>query len=401
MDVRIALKRPHPAQAGLIRTAMNTRHTIAACGRRFGKTEAAKQVAIRRALRGERVWWLTPTASASTDAWQDILNTLRGIPMTDVSLSDRRITLPNGGMIAVRSAHSYHNLRGAGLDYAVLDEAAFMDSEVWASIIQPMLLERKGGALFLSTPFGRNWFFALYGMGVSDDEGEYKSLHYTSYDNPRIDADEIEARKRTAPERIFREEYMAEFLSDGGSVFRNVAERCVGSPQEPIGGRRYVFGVDWGREHDFTVIAVFDVEDKRMVAMERFNKVAWELQRGRLRALYDRYKPLHIIAEENSIGSVNIEALQREGLPVRPFQTTNRSKSQIIEGLALAMETEAVTLLNNDILRSELSAYQEERLLSGTYRYNAPSGMHDDTVIATALAWQAANRKSVGRIVFA
>jgi hypothetical protein len=60
----------------------------------------------------------------------------------------------------------------AGLDFVVLDEAAFMEQSVWLQIVRPMLLERRGGALFLSTPFGRNWFWELSRLASDNEEGE-------------------------------------------------------------------------------------------------------------------------------------------------------------------------------------------------------------------------------------
>jgi hypothetical protein len=91
--------------------------------------------------------------------------------------------------------------------------------------------------------------------------------------------------------------------------------------------------------------------------------------------------------EANSMGSVNIEALQSEGFPVRPFQTTAGSKNPLIEALALAIERREIALLPDDVLLYELASYTLERLPGGGYRYTAPPGAHDDTVMATALAW--------------
>ena len=82
-----------------------------------------------------------------------------------------------------------------------------------------------------------------------------------------------------------------------------------------------------------------------------------------------------------------IETLQRKGSPVTASTTTQQSKAQIIEGLALAIERALVTLLADETQMSELEAYDMQRLPGGAFRYNAPQGMHDDTVIATALAW--------------
>src|SRR5690606_12442495 len=129
------------------------------------------------------------------------------------------------------------------------------------------------------------------------------------------------------------------------------------------------------------------VETRQVVAMDRFNQIGWELQRGRLRALCERWQPHVIFAEENSIGSVNIEALQAEGLPVRPFKMTVTSKKPLIEGLALAIERGEIGLLPDETLLAELTAYEMVRLAGGGFRFGSPSGLHDDCVISLALAW--------------
>lgn len=85
---------------------------------------------------------------------------------------------------------------------------------------------------------------------------------------------------------------------------------------------------------------------------------------------------------------MNIEALQSEGLPIYPFLTTANSKRQAIDSLAMAIERHEITLLNDDVLKNELMAYTLEKLPSGTYRYSAPNGLHDDCVMSVAIAWQ-------------
>ena len=305
-----------------------------------------------------------------------------------ISETERRIDFATGGLIAIRSTHYPDWLRGVGLDFAVLDEAAFMEPSVWPHVVRPMLLDRGGGALFLSTPFGRNWFWEIYQIGLDPEQTEWRSFHFTSKDNPFLPPGELDAVKRITPERIFREEYLAEFIADAGQVFRGLTEAATAPLNaQPVPGRRYVAGVDWGREFDYTCIVIFDADHAQMVALDRFNQIGWELQRGRLQALCEKWHPAVVWAEENSAGAVNIEALQTEGLPMRPFQTTARSKTPLIEGLALALERSEITLLPDPVLLQELAAYSMERLPGGGYRYGAPPGLHDDTVIATALAW--------------
>ena len=305
-----------------------------------------------------------------------------------INKEDWRIDVERGGSISIRSTHQPDNLRGAGLDFVVLDEAAFMLPEVWPEVIRPMLLERQGGALFISTPYGRNWFWEVYQIGLDPTQLEWRSFHYTSYDNPLIPKDEIDEIRRVTPERVFRAEYLAEFIDDEGQVFRGVREAATAPLNtEPVEGRQYVAGIDWGRSNDYTVITVIDVEARQMVAMDRFNRVGWELQRGRLKALCERWKPRTVWAEENAMGSVNIEALHSEGLPVRPFKMTAVSKAPLIEALALAIERGEIALLPDETLLSELTAYEMEVLPGGGFRFGSPPGMHDDCVISLALAW--------------
>jgi hypothetical protein len=337
---------------------------------------------------GMRCWWLSPTYQMASQVWRDLKAEIRGFHNTTISETERRIDFEKGGMIAIRSTHYPDNLRGEGLDYAVLDEYAFMAPTVWSQVVRPMLTERRGGATFLSTPFGRNHFWDLYQIGLDPEEHEWSSFQLPTSENPYIKPEEIEAIQRATPERIFREEYLAQFISDAGQVFRGIEEAATAPmTATPVAGRRYIAGVDWGREHDYTVIAVIDAETAQMVALDRFNRIGWELQRGRLKTLCEVWNPAVIWAEANSIGAVNIEALQADGLPVRPFMTTAQSKRQLIEGLALAIERRELALTPDPILLAELASYTMERLPGGGYRYSAPAGSHDDTVIATALAW--------------
>lgn len=369
---------------------------MVACGRRFGKTETGKILAIERALGGRVVWWISPTYRMAQDVWRSLRGTLAGA-WQEKSEAMREIALPGGGLIRVRSGHDPDALRGAGLDLAVLDEAAYLHPDVWAAAIRPALADRRGEALFLSSPNGRNWFWALYMRGQNPAQAEWRSWRFPTAANPLIAPSEIEAAREQLPERVFRQEYLAEFLDDAAGVFRHVEAAATGTPESgPQPGERIVFGVDWGRDGDFTAIAVLAVERRRLVALDRFNEIGWALQRGRLAALAAHWGPEAIWAEANSIGGPNIEALQAEGLPVMPFTMTAANKGPLIDALALALERGELVILPDAVLVAELQAYTLERLPSGRFRYGAPRGQHDDTVIALALAWHGAIAGTAG-----
>ena len=386
----ITLPKPHPGQQKILNHP--ARFKTVACGRRWGKSALGITAILQAAhLEHKRCWWVTPTYQQAEDVWLELVNTVEHLKGVKISLTKRRIDLPKGGVIQIRSTHRRHKLRGAGLDFVVIDEAAFVDRYAWHQIIRPMLATSRGGALFLSTPNGRNWFWERHRDGLDPEKKDWQSFHFSTADSPLVHPDELADLKDNTPALIWETEYEAKFSDDGGQVFRRVSDTAAPAPyQEPQPGHAYVAGVDWGRSKDYTAIAVLDASNGKMVALERFNQVGWQLQRDRLTAIVDKWRPQVVWAEANSIGEPNIEALNRDGLPVRPFHTNAKTKAPLIESLALAIERQDITLLDDPVLLGELADYSYERLSNGGYRYGAPSGAHDDTVIASALAWYGA-----------
>jgi phage terminase large subunit-like protein len=336
------------------------------------------------------VAFFAPTYKMMSDVWRETYNTVQ--PVTKrVAQQEHRIELITGGVIDMWSLDTPDAPRGRKYARVIIDEAAMVPhlQEAWQASIRPTLTDFEGDAWFTSTPKGANFFRAVYQYGQDPLRPEWMSWQMPTTANPHIKASEVEAARQELPERIFQQEYLAQFLEDAGGVFRKVRAAATGEKREPYTGR-FVMGADWGMQEDFTVLVVMDAETRRVVDMDRFNRIDWEFQRGRLIALHQRWNCENIVAEHNSFGGPNIEALQREGLPVVSFETTAQSKSPLIESLALAFERSEIEILNDAVLVGELEAY--ERTVSdvtGRSRYGAPSGMHDDTVIALALALKA------------
>jgi phage terminase large subunit-like protein len=381
---------PHPAQSAVLESG--TRHRVVACGRRWGKTALGQHEILMAASQNKTTWWLAPTYAMADPVWHALKATRAADPRITIHESHRRLDFPAGGSITIHSTHHPDNLRGAGLDFVVLDEAAFMHPTVWPEIVRPMLLDRKGRALFLSSPNGKNSFWELYQLGLRNAR-TWRSFHFPTSANPLLDPADLEIIRQQTPERIWLTEYLAEFTDDQGHVFRDIRAAATAPLQvDPIPGTRYVVGLDWGRDVDYTALVVIDTDRSAVVHIERFNQTTWQHQRGRILTLYHRWQPHRICAEANAIGSPNIEALQAEGLPIQPFTTTARSKPDLIDSLALALERRDLTLPPDETLLGELSTYTYQRLPSGTYRYTAPPGHHDDLVIALALAWHIAHQ---------
>ena len=394
----LTLPRLHPGQKTV--WDEHARFKVLASGRRWGKTLLGSLACVVDGASGGRAWWVAPSYKMAMVGWRVVYRLGRQIPGANIRRGDLLVEMPGGGSVQVRSADDPQSLRGEGLTLAVLDECAFMSEEAWTEALRPALSDRLGGALFISTPKGRNWFWRLFQRGQDDGESDWRSWRFPTLDNPFIAPSEIEAARRDLPERIYQQEYEARFLEDAGGVFRRVMEAATLAPQDPARGEQYVMGVDWGKSNDFTVLTVMDVTTRAVVCMDRFNQIDYAVQRGRLVALAERYRPSVILAESNAMGEPIIEQLQRDGLPVRAFQTTNATKAAIIESLALAFEQGSIKILNDPVLIGELQAYEMNRLPSGMTRYSAPEGLHDDTVMSLALAYEAvgaANRRWTAR----
>lgn len=380
---------PHDAQQSIIDGA--ARYRVLACGRRFGKTELGIHHLGNETLATELPYaYFAPTYKMLADVWRQFKAAMAD-QIVKKNETEKRLELVGGGVIDFWSLDNPNAARGRKYAGMVIDEAAWVNDleYAWTFVLSPTLTDYENSwAWFLSTPNGRNYFFRLWSMGMDSQKQSWQSWQFPTTANPYISALEIDERRDLLPERTFKQEYLAEFMADGGAVFRNLAAcTTVALNTPPHPHHEYIFGVDWGKSHDFTAVAIVNKSTRELVHIERFNEIGWALQRGRLKALADKWKPKRIIAETNAMGDPNVEALQREGLKVKGFQTTAQSKPPLIESLALAFEREEIHIVNDPVLVSELQAYTMERLLSGRFRYSAPSGMHDDTVIATALAF--------------
>lgn len=395
---RISVK-PHPGQAEVHNNP--ARFRVLACGRRWGKTRLGVNECLDVAASGGRAWWVAPNYKMSRVGWRPLSKIGRLIG-ADVRKGDLQITMPGGGEITVRSANDPYSLRGEGLDFVVLDECAFMAEEAWTESLRPALSDRGGRAMFISTPKGRNWFWRLYQRGLGNDR-EWQSWRRPTSDNPYIKPTEIDQARADMPEVVFEQEYMAVFLENMGSVFRSIA-KCLTAPPDQTRAQHerhnIVMGVDWAKEADFTAFSLICTDCHREVARDRFNKIDYDFQTERLKNMVGAWHPAGILPERNSIGGPLVDGLVRQGLPIlsgpdgKPgFETTVTSKPQLIENLSLALDRGEIAFQADDVWTGELEAYERKiSPMTGRSHYSAPEGLHDDTVIARALAVWAIGR---------
>jgi len=383
-EVRINA-RLHPAQREIHNSP--ARFRVVDAGRRFGKTRLGVNECLDVAAQGKRAWWITPSYKMSEVGWRPLKRIANRIPGAKVRAADRMVQIPPyGGEVWVRSADDPQSLRGEGLHFVVFDEHAYISPTAWTEAIRPALADTNGRALFISTPRGRNHFWDLWRRGQED--GDWQSWTFPTSANPYIPRDEIAAARAELPEMIFRQEFLAEFIDDGGGVFRRVQEAaCLEPLDAPLSGRQYLAGVDVAASIDYTVVSVLDAASHEQVYLDRFNRVDYNVLEDRLEALYNRWRLSSMIVEANSIGQGVIDHLQQRSMNVIPFTTTNATKQAVIQALQSAFEHGNIHVLNHLVQTGELLSYESKRNASGSFSYSAPEGMHDDTVMALALAW--------------
>lgn len=385
-QIHLTLPRPHPGQRTVL--ASRARFRTHACGRRWGKTHVAKNRIVRPALDGFPVGWFAPTYKILDEAWRDLRALLKPVEAR-ANANDRRLELITGGVIEFWSLDDPDAGRSRKYKRVAVDEAAMCRhlESAWTKAIRPTLTDFKGDADFYSTPKGRDYFWKCFVRGRDPLEPEWESFHLPTAGNPFIDPAEIEAARRELPDRVFRQEYLAEFLEDAGGVFRNVTDaidrgRVEPEPRRQVGA--YVLGVDLARLEDFTVLTVAD-QSGRQVYFERFNTISWERQIASIKRVADLYRA-KVYVDATGIGDPLCEQLRKAGVNVEPYTLTNASKNELIDNLAMALERGAVRLMDVPEQEAELAAYQYELTKARNLRTGAPEGMHDDCVIALALA---------------
>lgn len=385
---QLKLPQPYTLQQAIIDHP--AKRKIVCAGRRVGKTILAAIMAVNGLMKDQRVL-LSSTSQDQADVfWEYIIDWLSPLIGNSLYKNEvKRIVKYNGGQIHVKTGRHPDALRGGKADLLVLDECAYLDADAWRKVGAPMLADTEGTAVFISTPNRRNWFFELYANAISDTTGHWAAWNFSTLENPYLSKTALDKLIVDMTTEDYQQEILAQFLEGQGAVFRHVDERCVGTRSEPYPGS-FMFGIDFAMVKDFTVIVVMDTATGAVVDMERFNQMDWKWQRSKIVDLYQKWKPEQIIAEQNSAGAPNIEALMEDGLPMIAFVTTGLTKPPLIESLVLAFDRGEITHLNEDLVKGEFMAYERKVSATGRSQYSAPEGLHDDIVMATALAWHGA-----------
>lgn len=372
------------------------KYHIINASRQSGKSTLLQQYSLFHNLnkKNSQTLYICPTYSLAKNSFNNILiNLIDSGVIKNNSITEMYIEFINNSKISFKSSESDASIRGLTCDLLIVDEAAFINGETFNAVMRPTTSAKKDAKVLLaSTPKGKNWFYNLALEGMSDQNTNY-TYNYSNYkDNKYFDLLEVDDARKMLPEQIFKQEYLAEFIEDSGSVFTNLNKAATIDKflDGPVAGDKYYCGIDLARIKDFTV-AIFLNQKREVVYIYRDQLKDWSIIITNIINLLKKFNA-QVYIECNSIGDPIIEQIKKQykSGSVHPFLTTNKSKQEIIDKLVYIFNTEGIKIPSPTLFEP---LYNELGAFSFTYNkktrnisYGAPSYAHDDCCISLALA---------------
>lgn len=228
----------------------DARYKLIVGGRRVGKSKMALMELIKHCLTTNKAnaWWVAPTISMAREiGWEEFKEYADILKPVIESMHETllRVKFINNSTLSFKGADNERSLRGRGLTYLVIDEAAYIDPDVWSRALRPALSDKGGKAILISTPNGRNWFYDQAMMASVSDNWFYD--HWPTQKNPLISQEEINEAASIVSDIDFRQEYLAEFVTKQGLVYDNFNEDNIIEPREISTSVYDIYlGIDFG-----------------------------------------------------------------------------------------------------------------------------------------------------------
>lgn len=391
---------PHPGQQEILNS--DNRDVVICAGRRFGKSAVCGYVAVKTFLQGltdikagktdsVKIWIVAPTYELSKKVFEYVVKFLLAYDKTyGQFVSDRpnpQVKMSESVWIQCKSAETPNSLLGEELNLLIIDECSRIKRDVYETYLYPTTLSRKAKRFFISTPFGKNWFYEEWMRAKPDGAFQFSSL-----DGVSISQEEWELAKKRYPSDVFEQEFQAVFREKAAAVFRGVRD-CIGDClSDPLPGHNYLMGLDLAKFRDFTVLTTIDRATHKVVHFDRFHRLPYTLQKKRIIEAQRKYSS-RVIIDRMNVGAALSDELKADGLPILDITATRPSKDELkptkerlIEKLSVFIEDRNITLPPIDILIDELESFGYQITDAGNWKYSAPEGLHDDCVMSLAMA---------------
>ena len=263
---------PLPSQVAIINAINNPKYRFvcAAISRRQGKTYIANIIGqLVSLVPSSNILIMSPNYALSQISF-DLQRTLIkhfDLEVVRDNAKDKVIEISNGSTIRMGSVNQVDSCVGRSYDLIIFDEAALADGrDAFNVALRPTLDKDNSKAIFISTPRGRNnWFAEFFDRGFIDDFPEWVSIKASYKSNPRMSETDIQEAKKSMSEAEFRQEYEADFNTYEGQVWNFKFDECVGNFSEiDTSGMDVFAGLDVGYRDPtaFCVIAYSWDEEK-------------------------------------------------------------------------------------------------------------------------------------------
>ncbi len=375
-------------------------------GIKSGKSRAGAAEFIRATLSKPNSlnWVVAPTNRHLDASLAEIMKVLAGMNLKFVRMRGhkRQIIFPNGAVSQLQSAELPDNLRGPGIDGCLwVDEGSFMTQEAWM-ILRGRIIAHEAEVLVTTTPKGRDWFYEelrLGGMPADAPYGEFCKgnrwiSHRPTWDFPWVTAAEIEDARQSMSTGQFNQEFGAMFMATASQVFSGIENALSLERLPEFFKGDTILGLDLGKNQDYTAVVVMTGAG-RVLHIDRWQRVDWNVTKERIRNLAKKWKAV-VVMDLSNVGSTIYDDLRGEDFELHGVTMHSPDvKNDLIEALQMAFEQTTIQLVSpksewatsiEDALIAELFSYEAKLTPGGRISYGAPKGLHDDLVIALALA---------------
>jgi hypothetical protein len=411
---KITLK-PHEGQQEVLKS--NSRFLVMNCGRRWGKTKLAAHIITKKSRKANQMlWWVAPTYKVVKRGYAEVLaqlpdGVLTHAPPPDTNFDAGRsviLRFKNGTRMEFYSAERPEGMLGAGVDYVVMDESAIMPMRIWNQVVRPTLMDRQGGALMISTPRGRNWFYKVWSQGQDPEQPNFASWTFPSWSNPTLPEGEVEEMKASMPRMEYEQEVEAKFLAAGSSTFffdeRALQNNAIleNGMIEDSPPRGYVsLGIDLARTNDYTVLYGSNMDNRRNCYYERMQAITWPEQKRRIRRAERQLRKagaesVLMMVDSTGVGDPVKEDLEADGYDVVGINFTTH-KTNMVRLLAKDLEEGRAFILSDGQV-AEFENYTMSITPGGKMTYSAPEGEHDDVVAAKMLSHWGTINEGMGSV---
>ncbi|MDY0906582.1 terminase large subunit domain-containing protein [Pedobacter sp. CFBP9032] len=379
--VKVRLPQPHRGQREVLKALETKRYITLNNGRRWGKSLLCQIISVVYMFQGKSVGYITPTYNLGKKFFDDILKFIPEQTIKKANISDLTIELLNGGKLEFYTGEKLDNVRGSKFHLLIVDEAAYIKNlkDGWEGAMSNALIDYdpESKAIFVSTPRGKDYFYAL----TRTEHPDWQHFHFSSYDNPHLSKAALDDKKLTLPESIFNQEILAIAGENSSAVvaLKYITENTI---KDLSTKPTVVYGIDVAKYTDWTVITGLD-ENGNMSYFDRF-QTPNEITKQRIKTL--PASTLKVMdSTHGSLGDGIYESLINDGVAnLQGFEFTGASKPKLIMEMVLAIEKGELKF--NEKTADELSTFEYTYSSTGHIKYSAINGCHDDCVAAIAIA---------------